>query len=365
MSHNHFLLVFFGERILVMLGLLFLIYRYIKKGFFKVDAEGQIYDCKLKDIIQSHKEILTVILKVVILVLMLYYVVGIYIPCFKDLPYVYRGEYPHIEGTVIKDPNIDSSNKIELYNVTIRDAKTGENLRVSLYGKNGIWTGDEIKAEYLPNSELGILLEKNGEQVRGKKENKETGKEQEEDKGNEKTVLQRILIVIISCALFSAFMQLGAKIRVGKNDVKSSVSGEIVVRINNSFSHFLIVYNIILIPVGILAFLAMLAYIGSKDKENVMYTAVTFGCSIIAFVLWRYMQNKKIRITESGIWVKIWFRKEKFYSRRKIKYRLPTENKIRLLLGPSRRKIAITRLYNNFDIFVDWLELNCKKLDKK
>lgn len=163
MAREHFLIFFFGERMIMLCLCLFLICRYIKKGFLKVDAENQIIDCKLKDMIQAHKEILSVILNIVVVAFLIYVFIGIYIPFFKDLTYVYSGEYPYIEGVVIKDPNIVSSNKIELYNVTIKDAKTGEELRVSLYGKNGIWTGDEIKAEYLPNSEVGILLEKKKE----------------------------------------------------------------------------------------------------------------------------------------------------------------------------------------------------------
>ncbi len=364
MSHRHFLRIFFSEHIIVIVGILFLIGRYIKKGFFIVDVGTPEVDWKLIKTIQTHRKLLTVILNLAVFALIFFYIFVICIPFFKDLPYVYRGEYSYIEGVVIKDPNIDSSNKIELYNVTIKDAKTGEKLRVDLYGKNGIWTGDEIKAEYFPNSEVGILLEKNGEQVRGKKADGGQAEGKEEDE-NGSSLLARVLILLISGALYGAFMKLAFKVRYGRTTVKDGTLEGAVVRVNRMYCKFLLIFNIIYIPLGILAFLATLIFIVVKDKENVRYTIFIFACSVVAFVLWRYLKNKRIRITESGIWVKTLWKKEKFYFSTEIRYMIPSENKIRLLLGPSRRKIAITRLYDNFEVLLAWLEMNCKKRRKR
>lgn len=62
-----------------------------------------------------------------------------------------------MEGVVVKGSNIESSNKLECYDVIVEE-ENGTLHDLALYWKNGIRKDDVIKAKYLPHSQTGIVI---------------------------------------------------------------------------------------------------------------------------------------------------------------------------------------------------------------
>lgn len=175
-------------------------------------------------------------------------------------------------------------------------------------------------------------------------------------------MFRRILITVISSALYGSLMKIVFKMRNGKTTVKGVAPEETIIQVNRLFYKYLLINLVIYTPIGIVAFFAMLMFIAESDKQNVIYTSVVFLCSVVMFIIWLNMKNKKIRISEKGIWTQTLLRKKRFYFCPEIGYVLVTERKIKLLLGSSKKRITITALYDNYEVLLKWLEMNCKEI---
>ena len=111
-------------------------------------------------------------------------------------------------------------------------------------------------------------------------------------------MFRRILITVISSALYGSLMKIVFKMRNGKTTVKGVAPEETIIQVNRLFYKYLLINLVIYTPIGIVAFFAMLMFIAESDKQNVIYTFVVFLCSVVMFIIWLNMKNKKIRISE-------------------------------------------------------------------
>lgn len=158
MTRAVFLIKYYSEAILILIVAICIIVLYIRKGWIKVKGI-LIVECKLKELLDKHWVLISVLANAIIIETLLWIVYAWVFIFVRDIPYAYKGEFIYVEGIVTKSPNIDSTNITELYNITVREFETGEEVNVELYGKNGIYVGDIIKGEYLPYSRQGILLD--------------------------------------------------------------------------------------------------------------------------------------------------------------------------------------------------------------
>lgn len=89
-------------------------------------------------------------------------------------------------------------------------------------------------------------------------------------------MFRRILITVISSALYGSLMKIVFKMRNGKTTVKGVAQEETIIQVNRLFYKYLLINLVIYTPIGIVAFFAMLMFIAESDKKNVIYTSVVF-----------------------------------------------------------------------------------------
>ena len=114
-------------------------------------------ECKLKKLLEQKKHFLEILFNILVLFLSSFLFFRALLPAAADFPHALKDEFTFFEGVVEEGSNIQSKNKWEAYNISIQNQK-GTTIKLSLYGKNEIATGDVISAEYLPHSKAGVLL---------------------------------------------------------------------------------------------------------------------------------------------------------------------------------------------------------------
>lgn len=155
MNKEGFFLVFCGKYLFLLGIIIFVIIRYARKGVVRINTNVMI-ECKIKEICKRYRLWINIIMNVVLCVAMCTAFFGGIIPAIKDLPYVIKGKVKSFQGSVTKGSSINSTNKMETYNIIV--TIDGEEKRLYVYGKNGIKTNDYIRVQYLPNTGEGVLI---------------------------------------------------------------------------------------------------------------------------------------------------------------------------------------------------------------
>lgn len=156
MNWNLFLFLFYGKVFIVYITVGYLLVRYLRKGFFRFNPDCMI-QCPLREALRKHKKTVDFFTNFIVIFLMILVSFSFGLPALRDIPVVANKKEIIMEGVVVKGSNIESSNKLECYDVIVEE-ENGTLHDLALYWKNGIHKDDVIKVKYLPHSQTGIVI---------------------------------------------------------------------------------------------------------------------------------------------------------------------------------------------------------------
>lgn len=156
MNWNLFLFLFYGKVFIVYITVGYLLVRYLRKGFFRFNPDCMI-QCPLREALRKHKKTVDFFTNLIVIFLMIFVSFSFGLPALRDIPVAANKKEIIMEGVVVKGSNIESSNKLECYDVIVEE-ENGTLHDLALYWKNGIHKDDVIKAKYLPHSQTGIVI---------------------------------------------------------------------------------------------------------------------------------------------------------------------------------------------------------------
>lgn len=345
MTKEHFLLIFYGQRIFLLGILIWLCIHYCRKGFFRFSFEKMI-DCKGKQLLEKKKHILEVSVNLMILLVIPFLLFRVLLPAAVDFPYALKNQFVFFEGVVEKGSNVHSKNKLESYNLSIRNVQ-GNVIEVVLYGKNGVTTGDKISAEYLPHSKEGILLSchKSGKSDRNT--------ELLSAKSDAVPHSVRISIAIIWFLLLGILLFYGRKGTSGRKDFSHKA---ILIQMPPIFIKMLSVFLWIFGGFGVLAMFGFVTQTFSTRTDTI-YAVLLAGCVLILAYLRLYCRKKKLLIKGEFIRIETLFQKADFF-RKDIKYQFTGLNKDTLIFYQNGKKLTfVTPSYTGYQKLLCWLEV--------
>lgn len=160
MTEKMFLTIFVAKNIFAFLIIVFGSWMLIKKKGVKISFRRMV-ECKLKNILEKNQKNINSTLNVLVCILFFIIIVGSLIPAIRDTPYIIHNNLMTFKGEVSTGSSLVSKNKIETYNIKVLN-DAGEIVRLYVYGKNGIKTGDYVIVKYLPHSKEGVLIKNVG-----------------------------------------------------------------------------------------------------------------------------------------------------------------------------------------------------------
>lgn len=160
MSEKMFLIIFVVEKIFVFLIVILGTWMLIKKRGIKINVNKMV-ECKLKNIIEKKRKIINRVLNILVCILFFIIIVDSIIPAIRDTSYIIHKNLITFRGEVSTGSSLESENKIETYNIEVLN-ESGETIKLYVYGKNGIKTGDYVVIRYLPHSKQGVLIKNDG-----------------------------------------------------------------------------------------------------------------------------------------------------------------------------------------------------------
>lgn len=345
MSKEQFLVIFYGKYILVFGILLWLCIHYCRKGFFRFSFEGMI-ECKLKKLLEQKKHFLEILFNILVLFLSSFLFFRALLPTAADLPYALKDEFTFFEGVVEEGSNIQSKSKWEAYNISIQNQK-GTTIKLSLYGKNGIATGDVISAEYLPHSKAGVLLS-------CKKTNASAQKaEPWSEKINSISQSVRISIAVVWILLFGALLFFSRKQKyVNEYSEKENV---ILIQMPPILLRLISVFFWVC---GIFGALGIFGFVTQAFQTGVdtIYALLISVCALLFGFLRLYCREKRILIKGAYMRIETLFQKVDFH-RDDIVYRFTGENNENIIFYQNGKKLTfVDALYPGYQELLCWLE---------
>ena len=345
MSKEQFLVIFYGKYILVFGILFWLCIHYCRKGFFRFSFEGMI-ECKLKKLLEQKKHFLEILFNILVLFLSSFLFFRALLPAAADFPYALKDEFTFFEGVVEEGSNIQSKNKWEAYNISIQNQK-GTTIKISLYGKNGIATGDVISAEYLPHSKAGVLLS-------CKKTNASAQKaESWSEKINSISQSVRISTAVVWILLFGALLFFSRKQKyVNEYSKKENV---ILIQMPPILLRLISVFFGVC---GIFGALGIFGFVTQAFQTGVdtIYALLISVCALLFGFLRLYCREKRILIKGAYMRIETLFQKADFH-RDDIVYRFTGENNEKIIFYQNGKKLTfVDALYPGYQELLCWLE---------
>lgn len=345
MTKEQFLLIFYGQRSIILGILIWLCIHYCRKGFFRFSFEKMI-DCKGKQILEKKKHFLEMSVNILLLLMIPFVFFRVLLPAAKDLPYALKDQFIFFEGAAEEGSNIHSENKWEDYSISIKDAQ-GAVIRVVLYGKNGVDTGDFISAEYLPHSREGILL--------SRQRSKSSDPQSNVLSGQVDALPQpvRISIAVIWLLLFGILLFLGRKQRhMEKHHSHTSV---ILVQMPpilfGALSAFLWIF-------GIFGTLGMFGFVTQafQTGADTLYAGLIDGCVLLFAYLRLYCRKKQLLIKGEYIRIETLFQKAAFH-RDDVAYRFTGLDHDKIIFYQNGKKLTfVDPSYTGYEKLLCWLE---------
>lgn len=345
MTKEHFLLIFYGQHSIILGILIWLCIHYCRKGFFRFSFEKMI-DCKGKRILEKKKHFLEMSVNLLLLLMIPFVFFRVLLPAAKDLPYALKDQFVFFEGVVEEGSNIHSENKWEDYNLSIKDEQ-GATIKVVLYGKNGVDTGDLISAEYLPHSKEGILL--------SCKRSKSSDQNSELLSAKADAIPQavRISIAVIWLLLLGILLFFGRKQKHTKN--YHSHNSVILIQMPQ---YFLRMLSIFLWVFGIFGTLGMFGFVTQafQTGADTIYAVLLGGCVLLLAYLRLYCRKKKLLIKGEYIRIETLFQKADFY-RDDVVYRFAGLDHDKIIFYQNNKKITfVDPSYIGYEKLLCWLE---------
>lgn len=127
-----------------------------------------------------------------------------------------------------------------------------------------------------------------------------------------------------------------------------------VVKMRSNMMKILKIITVIFVPLGVIAAIAFLSYLQSKDWKNMCYTAVVVFSSIADFFLWEYYKNNKIIVLDNNNIKVIKGRKIHIFLKSKITYKKVNDCKLKLYYN-DKKIFTVTRQFDNFENMESWL----------
>lgn len=112
----------------------------------------------MKEIVKRNEKKINIFVKVLVGFGIAVLWIGRAFPAVKDFPNVISEEYLEAEGKVVSW-NYSDEDEEEMRGIEIIDSKTSKRVGVTVYSK-GIREGEYLKVMYLPNSEYGVIKER-------------------------------------------------------------------------------------------------------------------------------------------------------------------------------------------------------------
>ena len=157
MNWNLFLLMFYGKVFIIYAFVGYLLVRYIRKGWIRFNPDRMI-QCRLRDMLKKRKRIVDFLINLIVISNMIFVSCSFGLSALMDIPIVVSKGAVITEGIVVKGSNIESSNKLECYNVVVEEKDNGKLHDLNLYWENGIHKDDFIKVKFLPHSKTGVVI---------------------------------------------------------------------------------------------------------------------------------------------------------------------------------------------------------------
>jgi hypothetical protein len=149
--------MFYGKVFIIYAFVGYLLVRYIRKGWIRFNPDRMI-QCRLRDMLKKRKRIVDFLINLIVISNMIFVSCSFGLSALMDIPIVVSKGAVITEGIVVKGSNIESSNKLECYNVVVEEKDNGKLHDLNLYWENGIHKDDFIKVKYLPHSKTGIVI---------------------------------------------------------------------------------------------------------------------------------------------------------------------------------------------------------------
>ena len=147
MNWNLFLLMFYGKVFIIYAFVGYLLVRYIRKGWIRFNPDRMI-QCRLRDMLKKRKRIVDFLINLIVISNMIFVSCSFGLSALMDIPIVVSKGAVITEGIVVKGSNIESSNKLECYNVVVEEKDNGKLYDLNLYWENGIHKDDFAATEY-------------------------------------------------------------------------------------------------------------------------------------------------------------------------------------------------------------------------
>lgn len=132
MDWNLFLLMFYGKVFVIYAFVGYLLVRYIRKGWIRFNPDRMI-QCRLRDILKKRKRIVDFLINLIVVSNMIFVSCSFGLSALMDIPIVVSKGAVITEGIVVKGSNIESSNKLECYNVVVEEKDNGKLYDLNLY----------------------------------------------------------------------------------------------------------------------------------------------------------------------------------------------------------------------------------------